>query len=129
MADQNSDIAEPKLLFSKEEWEAATPKLTADMTAYLKQYRTPVFIDRGDHGLGEDDVESLERAIAAIQHQLHPGVRPFRLALNSVTKALSEASLADVKALEPRQVEGLMEAVAYFNDLVRRHNPLASAAA
>ena len=50
MADQNSDIAEPKLLFSKEEWEAVTPKLTADMTAYLKQYRTPVFIDRGDHG-------------------------------------------------------------------------------
>jgi hypothetical protein len=50
MADQNSDIAEPELLFSKEEWEAAMPKLTADMTAYLKQYRTPVFIDRGDHG-------------------------------------------------------------------------------
>src|SRR5271156_700320 len=50
MADQNSDIAEPKLLFSKEDWEAAMPKLTADMTAYLKQYRTPVFIDRGDHG-------------------------------------------------------------------------------
>lgn len=50
MANQDSDIAEPKLLFSEEEWEAAMPKLTADMTAYLKQYRTPVFIDRGDYG-------------------------------------------------------------------------------
>ena len=56
MADQNSDIAEPRLLFSKEEWEAAMPKLTADMTTYLTQYRTPVFIDRattpnpGDRG-------------------------------------------------------------------------------
>ena len=50
MADQDSGNAEFKLLFSKEEWEAAMPKLTADMTAYLKQYRTPVFIDRGDHG-------------------------------------------------------------------------------
>ncbi len=86
-------------------------------------------VDRGDHGLGEEDVEALERAIAVIQHQLHPGVRPFRLALNSVTKALSEASLADVKALEQSQVSDLMEAVAYFNDLVRRHNPPASAAA
>jgi hypothetical protein len=50
MVDRYSDIAEPKLLFSKEEWGAAMPELTADMTDYLKQYRTPVFLDRGDHG-------------------------------------------------------------------------------
>jgi hypothetical protein len=50
MTDQNPYVPERKLLFTKEEWEAAMPTLTSDMSAYLKQYRTPVFTDRGDHG-------------------------------------------------------------------------------
>ena len=51
MADQNSDIVEPKLLFSAEEWETAMPKLTTGMTAYLGQYRTPTTANPGDRGL------------------------------------------------------------------------------
>lgn len=86
-------------------------------------------LDRGgDHDLGDDDVEALQRAQLLIQQHLHPGIRPFRIALNTVTKALSEASLADVKSLDASQVEALMEAVTYFDELVRRHNRPASAA-
>lgn len=81
-------------------------------------------IDRGDdHGLDDDDVEMLRRAQTLIQQHLHPGVRPFLFNLNTVTKALSEASLADVKALDAKQVGTLKEAVTYFNELVQRHNP------
>jgi hypothetical protein len=40
------------LLFTKDEWDAAMPMLTAAMTEFLQPYRTPVFIDRGDHGDG-----------------------------------------------------------------------------
>lgn len=97
--------------------------------ASLEQHIQRVLDRGGDHGLGDDDVETLQRAEQLIQQHLHPGVRPFRLALNTVTKALSEASLADVKSLEPNQVAALMEAVGYFNELVQRHNRPASAVA
>jgi hypothetical protein len=97
--------------------------------AGLEQHIQRVLDRDTDHGLGEDDVESLQRAGMLIQQQLHPGVRPFRIALQAVTKALSEASMADVKALGPTEVVALVEAVTYFNDLVLRHNPPASAAA
>ncbi len=50
MDEPNEPLPESKLLFSKEVWDAAMPPLTAAMTAYLKQYRTPIFIDHGDHG-------------------------------------------------------------------------------
>lgn len=50
MSEGKKPASEPKLLFSKEEWEAAMSTLTAEMTDYLKKYRTPVFIDHGDHG-------------------------------------------------------------------------------
>lgn len=46
-----------------------------------------------------------------------------------MTKALSEASLADVKALKADEVTALMEAVGYFTGLVGKHNPAAGAAA
>jgi hypothetical protein len=86
-------------------------------------------LDRGDdHGLDDDDVEMLRRAQTLIQQNLHPGIRPFLFNLGTVTKALSEASLADVKALDAKQVGALKEAVSYFNELVQRHNPEVSAA-
>jgi hypothetical protein len=50
MTEGKEPVPQSKLLFSKEEWEAAMPTLTAAMTEYLKQYRTPVFVDYGDYG-------------------------------------------------------------------------------
>jgi hypothetical protein len=40
----------PRLLFTEDEWDQAMPKLCTEMVAFLRRYRTPVFIDHGDHG-------------------------------------------------------------------------------
>lgn len=39
-------------VFTEDEWNAAMPQLTADMQAYLRPYRTPIFEDFGDHAKG-----------------------------------------------------------------------------
>lgn len=39
-----------ELLFTEAEWKAALPSVVADMTAYLRPYRTAVYEDFGDHG-------------------------------------------------------------------------------
>lgn len=52
MSDHDKPLPEPKLLFSEEEWNAAMPELTRKMTAHLKQFRTPLFIDHGEYGEG-----------------------------------------------------------------------------
>jgi hypothetical protein len=41
-----------KLVFTKEEWNAAVPGVTREMTKYLAGYRTPVFKDCGEYGDG-----------------------------------------------------------------------------
>ena len=48
-ADHNQISIESTLLFSEGEWEAAMPVITQAMTDYLKQFRTPIFIDHGDY--------------------------------------------------------------------------------
>jgi hypothetical protein len=50
MNEFNKPLPESQPLFSKEEWEASLPYLTTEMTAYLRRYRTPVFIDHGEYG-------------------------------------------------------------------------------
>ncbi|MES0114166.1 hypothetical protein [Mesorhizobium sp. M0013] len=40
------------LLFTKAQCDAAMPEVVAGMTKYLKRYRTPIYRDRGDHGVG-----------------------------------------------------------------------------
>jgi hypothetical protein len=41
-----------ELVFTKEEWEEAVPKVGAGMRCFLSAYRTPVFKDHGDRGEG-----------------------------------------------------------------------------
>ena len=50
MANKDADSAESELAFTKVEWDAAMPALTLAMKEVLKRYRTPIFIDHGDHG-------------------------------------------------------------------------------
>ena len=50
MTDEDACSAEGQLAFTKEEWEAAMPVLTLAMKDLLKRYRSPIFIDHGDHG-------------------------------------------------------------------------------
>lgn len=41
-----------ELVFTKEEWEAAVPAVVVGMKSFLSAYRTPIFMDHGDHGEG-----------------------------------------------------------------------------
>lgn len=50
VTDEEPYDAEGQLAFTKEEWEAAMPTLTLAMNDLLKRYRSPIFIDHGDHG-------------------------------------------------------------------------------
>ena len=50
MADKDTYGAEGQLAFTKEEWDVAMPTLTLAMKGLVKRYRTPIFIDHGDHG-------------------------------------------------------------------------------
>lgn len=78
-------------------------------------------IDRQDIEFTEDDVEALQRAIGRMHEQIHPGVRPFRVALKNASRALSEASMADVKAIGQEDLSEFNEAAEYFQELVAKH--------
>lgn len=82
-------------------------------------------IDRGDIDFNEDDITALQRAIVHMHDQIHPGVRPFRVALKGTILALSEASMADVKALNIDELSEFQEALDYFNELVEKHGKVA----
>ncbi len=43
---------EPAILFTEAEWNTALPIVTEEMNVFLRPYRTPLFIDHGDHGEG-----------------------------------------------------------------------------
>jgi hypothetical protein len=82
-------------------------------------------IDRQEIEFAEEDIESLQRAISRMHDHVHPGVRPFRVALKNATRALSECSMADAKALSLEEVGDFREAVEYFNGLVDKHGKAA----
>lgn len=83
-------------------------------------------IERQDVEFGEDDVEALQRAISRMHEQIHPGVRPFRVALKNATRALSEASMADVKTVTPEDLGEFQEAAEYFGGLITKHGKAAA---
>ena len=78
-------------------------------------------IDRGETDFDEEDVEALQRAMDHISDRIHEGVRPFRVALKKITRALTEASMADVRDLEPAELEEFSVALEYFQELVQKH--------
>jgi hypothetical protein len=81
-------------------------------------------IERGEAEFGDEDIDTLQRSVGHIADQLHPGVRPFRIALKSTTRTLSEASMADVKALTNEELGEFREAVEYFEGLVVKHGKI-----
>jgi hypothetical protein len=85
-------------------------------------------LERPDHGLDDDDIEQLQRSISRIQEHVHQGVRPVRIALKEMTRRLTEASMADVKALEPDEIAAFGEAREYFDALVEKHGKKEQAA-
>jgi hypothetical protein len=82
-------------------------------------------LERQESELNEDDIENLERAISRIKEHVHQGVRPFRIALKYISSSLSEASMADVRALQSDELTDFNEALDYFKMLVTKHGKAA----
>jgi hypothetical protein len=78
-------------------------------------------LDRDEGDLGEEEIKLLNQAAAQIEQHLVPGVRPFRVSLRKFTNALTEVSMADMKALDPNDVEEFREALEYFDQLYLKH--------
>lgn len=82
-------------------------------------------LDRDEGDLGEEEAALLYRAAAQIEEHLMPDIRPFRVALRKFTTALTEASMADMKALDPGEVGEFREALEYFDQLYAKHGKAA----
>jgi hypothetical protein len=82
-------------------------------------------LDRDEGDLGEDEVNILHLAAGEIEARLHPGVRPFRVQLRKFTSTLAEASMADMKSLDPAEVAEFREALDYFDQLFAKHGKVA----
>jgi hypothetical protein len=78
-------------------------------------------IERGEADFGDEDIEALQRTIDQISDQVHEGVRPFRVSLKKFTRTLTEASMADVKELNPEEMADFREALGYFDELFTKH--------
>ncbi|MDP9421392.1 MAG: hypothetical protein M3Q19_00920 [Pseudomonadota bacterium] len=78
-------------------------------------------LDRDEGDLGEEEAAQLRQAAEQIENHVFPDVRPFRVALRRFTTTLEEASMADVKVLEPSEVKAFREALDYFEGLYTRH--------
>ena len=96
---------------------ASSPKAKISAIPQLVQ-RT---IDHGKVEFDEDDAETLRGALRQIEQSVHAGIRPFRIALKTMTRDLSEASMADVKDVDPNEVGEFHEAYDYFMGLYEKY--------
>ncbi len=78
-------------------------------------------LQRDTHELNDDDIEHLRNTISRIQQSIHSGVDRFRLDLKNVTKLLSTATLANVKALQEDDLAEFKQAHEYFIMLVEKY--------
>lgn len=77
-------------------------------------------IERDKDAVNEDDLEHLQRAAAIVEDILNPGVRPLRRHIVRFTKIIEEASLSDIRSVEPRELAAFETAYAYLKEQVER---------
>ena len=78
-------------------------------------------IQRDPDSLAEEDLDALRLATAALEAHVNPGVRPFLSDLVKFTRALTEASLADIKAVQRDEMKELDDALEDFRDRLAKH--------
>jgi hypothetical protein len=91
----------------------------AKIAAITQQVRRS--LDRNEGDLADDEVALLQEAATLIEDRLHPGVRPFRLALKKATTALNDVSRSDMLALTPAEIAEFRDAVKYFDQMQLLH--------
>lgn len=78
-------------------------------------------LERGEGDLADEEVGLLHEAATLIEDALHPGVRPFRVALKKATAALNDVSRSDMLALSTPEVAEFRDAVKYFDQMQLQH--------
>jgi hypothetical protein len=77
-------------------------------------------LDRDSAALDERDLESIQKAAREVASRL-AGLGTFRLSLKEFTKALHDATLADIKAVTPDEYRELKSGLADFEDRLSKN--------
>lgn len=101
------------------EIKAGSTSLTAKIEALPGQIERA--LDRDRDALDDTDVSTLRKAVAVAESYLNPGVEKFCLELNTFTKALESASLAEIKAVQREELERFEEALDDFRTRLEKH--------
>jgi hypothetical protein len=98
---------------------AGNTSLKAKLAALSSQIERA--LERDPQALNDDDIELLRKATASAEAVLNPGVDKFRLELAAFSRALEEAPLAAIKAVQREEVERLDEALTDFRGRLEKH--------
>ena len=92
------------MLFSKEEWDAARRRVVADMTEYLRPYRTAIYEHKHDYGDGWRSgsyPRLLERVVILTKEHIAVAREQGRFSgINLTGKRISNVSL-EITSLSP----------------------------
>ncbi|WP_275788211.1 hypothetical protein [Pararhizobium gei] len=78
-------------------------------------------LDRGEGDLADEEIGLLHEAATLIEDAVHPGVRPFRVALKKATSALNDVSRSDILALSQSEVSEFRDSVGYLEQMLQQH--------
>jgi hypothetical protein len=101
------------------EIKANTSSVKAKIAGIVPQVRR--LIERNEGDLGEEDAVLLHEAATMIDDHLHPGVRPFRIALKKAVTALNDISRSDMLQLTGQEINEFLDAVSYFETMRQQH--------
>lgn len=77
-------------------------------------------LQRENHELTDEDAEHLRNAMLRVEQAVHTGVDRFRLELKSVSKTLSNATLANIRELQESDLQEFKQSMEYFDMLVQK---------
>jgi hypothetical protein len=78
-------------------------------------------LERSGDAVTEDHLESLRKAIQVVESYRNPGVEKFRLVMAEFTKALEDASLAEVKAVQREDMDRMLVALEDFQSRLEKN--------
>lgn len=74
-----------------------------------------------ENAINEDDLEHLRQSLRIVQDHMEPGVRPIRREMVRFTRVLEEASLADIRSVDPGELSRLGAAYEHLQAQAQRH--------
>lgn len=78
-------------------------------------------IEQDKEALGETDVEDLRKALRMAQRTVHAGLGEFRIAMAEFTRALENAPLSEIKAVQRDEFDAFKTALEDFETRLAKH--------